>query len=80
MSAVNGEITPTMSVVPDAAITPTMTVEETAVVFNISRSTAYEAARTGEIKTIRVGRRMLVPTAWVRRTLELDAAAPAGGG
>ena len=66
------------AVVPDPATTPTMTVEETATVFGISRSTAYEAARAGEIRTIRVGRRLLVPTAWVRRTLEIDAPAPAG--
>jgi excisionase family DNA binding protein len=68
----------TASAVPDPAVTPTMTVEAVCAVFGISRSTGYEAARTGEIRTIRVGRRMLVPTAWVRRTLELDAAAPAG--
>jgi excisionase family DNA binding protein len=77
-AAADQATTPTVSVVPDPSITPTMSVEEVGAVFKISRSTAYEAARTGEIKTIRVGRRMLVPTAWVRRTLELDAAAPAG--
>jgi excisionase family DNA binding protein len=29
----------------------------------IGRATAYEAARTGELPTIRIGRRLLVPRA-----------------
>ena len=46
-----------------------MTVEETAGVYGISRASAYEGVRTGEIPSIRVGRRILVPTAAVRRQL-----------
>ena len=43
-----------------------LTIDEAAVVLRISRQSAYEAARRGEIPTIRLGRRILVP----RRALE----------
>ena len=39
----------------------TYTVEEAARLIGISRNSAYEAARRGEIPTIRIGRRILVP-------------------
>lgn len=39
----------------------TLTVEEAALELRISRSLAYEAVRQGEIPSIRVGRRILVP-------------------
>lgn len=41
----------------------TMTVSEAANALGVGRSAAYEAARTGEIPTIRIGRRVLVPVA-----------------
>ena len=44
----------------------TLTVEEAAEVLGIGRLLAYEAARRGELPTIRVGRRLLVP----RRALD----------
>jgi excisionase family DNA binding protein len=43
-----------------------LTIDEAAAVLRISRQSAYEAARRGEIPTIRLGRRILVP----RRALE----------
>jgi excisionase family DNA binding protein len=43
-----------------------LTIDEAAEVLRISRQSAYEAARRGEIPTIRLGRRILVP----RRALE----------
>ncbi len=42
--------------------------------FGIGRSAAYEAARRGEIPTIRIGRKLLVPIAAVERLLEQAAA------
>jgi excisionase family DNA binding protein len=42
---------------------PPLTVEEAAKLLGISRGLAYEAARRGEIPTIRLGRRLLVPRA-----------------
>ena len=52
----------------------TTTVDEAAQVLGVSRATAYAAVHAGEIPAIRVGRRLLVPTAWLRR--ELDPEAP----
>ena len=48
-----------------------MTVEQAGEVFGISRASAYEGVRTGEIPSIRIGRRILVPTAAVWRLLGL---------
>jgi excisionase family DNA binding protein len=39
----------------------TLTVEQTAKVLGISRSTAYELVRTGDIPSLRLGRRIVVP-------------------
>lgn len=58
--------------VPDPADQPTMTVEEVAVVFDLGRSSAYEAVGRGDIPAIRIGKRWIVPTAAVRRLLSLD--------
>ncbi len=41
----------------------TLTIEETAKLLSLSRGSAYQAARTGEIPTIRIGRRLVVPRA-----------------
>ena len=39
----------------------TISVEEAARVIGIGRSAAYEAARQGQLRTRRLGRRLLVP-------------------
>lgn len=39
----------------------TLTVAETAVVLGISRSSAYEAVRTGQIPALTFGKRVVVP-------------------
>ena len=41
----------------------TISVEDAAKLLGVSRGLAYEAARRGELPTIRLGRRLLVPTA-----------------
>lgn len=40
-----------------------LTVDEAARLLRISRGLAFQAARRGDIPTIRIGRRILVPTA-----------------
>ena len=60
--------------VPDPVERPTLTVTEAAVILQISRSTLYDALRTGDVPSIRIGRRLLVPTARLRDLLGLDAA------
>jgi excisionase family DNA binding protein len=47
----------------------TMTVEEAAVQLGVSRSSAYEGVRRGDIPVIKIGRRLLVPTAHLQRML-----------
>jgi hypothetical protein len=58
--------------VPDPAVEPTMNVDKVARAFHISRAKAYEAVKTGDIPSIKLGRRLVVPTAAVRRMLQLD--------
>ena len=48
----------------------TLTVDETASALGISRNAAYEGVRRGEIPSIRVGRRLLVPRPALERMLE----------
>ncbi len=68
----------TCGALPDPAIQPTVPVWPTAAAaLGISKSSAYEAARSGELPTIRVGKRLLVPTAALRRMLQLDGGSPA---
>ncbi|MCH8014421.1 MAG: helix-turn-helix domain-containing protein [Candidatus Dadabacteria bacterium] len=45
----------------------TYSIPEVAKVLGIGRTAAYEAARTGEIPTIRIGKRILVPVAALER-------------
>ena len=56
---------------PDPRVTPTVTVARTARLLGVSRSTAYSAVRRGQIPTIRVGNRILVPTVAIYRLLDL---------
>jgi excisionase family DNA binding protein len=47
-----------------------VTLDEAAVLLRISRGSAYQAAKTKEIPTIRIGRRLLVPVAALERMLD----------
>jgi len=64
---VNNEI----AVTGDKMEKATLTIQETGKILGIGRSAAYEAAKTGEIPTIRIGRRLLVPIVALQRKLEL---------
>jgi excisionase family DNA binding protein len=59
----------------------TLSVEEAARVLGIGRNQAYEACARGDIPSLRIGKRILVPR---RRLLELlstpESATPAGAG
>jgi len=39
----------------------TLTVSEAATVLGVSRATAYECVRTGRLRAVRLGRRLVVP-------------------
>lgn len=58
--------------IPTPEEQPTVTVEEAAHWLGLGRSSAYEAARRGEIPTLRFGRSLRVPTARLRVLLGLD--------
>jgi excisionase family DNA binding protein len=51
----------------------TLSVDETASVLGISRNTVYAAIRAGDVPSIRVGRRFLVPTALLAELLGLSS-------
>jgi hypothetical protein len=46
---------------------------DVAEMFGLCRGSAYAAVARGDIKAIRVGRLLRVPTSWLKRKLELDA-------
>jgi len=48
----------------------TLTIIEAAKILGIGRNQAYEAARRGEIPTIKIGKRILVPVAALERKLQ----------
>ena len=48
---------------------PTLTVEELAQVLRIGRNTAYGMVRRGEVRSLRCGARIIIPTAAVRELL-----------
>lgn len=48
---------------------PTITVERAGEILGISRRSAYRAAAAGQLPTLRLGRRILVPTASLLRLL-----------
>ena len=48
----------------------TMTVEQAARCLGISRALAYESVRSGDIPSLRIGRRILVPIQALRRLLD----------
>ena len=53
-----------------------LTVEETATVLRLSRGATYEAVRQGQIPSLRLGRRLLIPKAGLVALLRPQPAAP----
>ena len=63
-----------MEGLPDPRVEATLTVERAGSILGISRGGAYEAARRGELPVLRIGRRMVVPTASLLALLgDIDA-------
>lgn len=52
---------------------PTLTVKEAAAVLGIGRNTAYEAVKRGDIPSLSIGGRILIPTARLFALLGEDA-------
>jgi hypothetical protein len=58
--------------IPTPEERPTVSVEEAGQWLGLGRSSAYEAARRGEIPTLRFNRTLRVPTARLRVLLGID--------
>lgn len=56
----------------------TISVEEAGRQLGLSRNSAYQAAGRGEIPTIKIGRRLLVPVVAFERLLDQPAFSPDG--
>ena len=54
---------------PEAMKPLTYTVDEAAKLLRIGRNHAYDAAKAGELPTIKIGKRILVPRAALERML-----------
>ncbi len=57
--------------VPDPTTEPTITVARLASLLGVSRGTVYEAVRAGTVPSLRIGRRIVVPTARILSLLGL---------
>ena len=68
------------SALPDPRERPTVTVDEVAVILGVSRGTAYAAVRDGTIASLRIGRRLVVPTARLIAMLEGGGASDRSAG
>ncbi len=63
----------TAVVLPETTERPTLPVwPDTGRILGLSKQSTYEAVARGEIPVIRIGRRLLVPTAALRRLLGVD--------
>jgi hypothetical protein len=60
---------------PDPSTEPVVSVERAGQVLGLSRGSAYEAVRRGEIPSLRFNRRLVVPTARLLALLGADGAA-----
>jgi hypothetical protein len=49
---------------------------DTGRILKLSRNCTYESAKRGEIPTLKFGRALRVPTAWVRRAAQLGGHEP----
>jgi excisionase family DNA binding protein len=54
----------------------TLSIPEAGKALGIGRSAAYEAARTGQLPSIRIGKRLLVPIVALERLLEQAVTQP----
>jgi excisionase family DNA binding protein len=55
---------------------PTISVERAGEILGVSRRSAYRAAQQGELPTVRLGRRLLVPTARLLIMLGVERSDP----
>jgi excisionase family DNA binding protein len=71
---------PPVAASPVTQLRLVLTVEEAAAALGISRASAYEAVRVGEIPSVRIGRRILVPKSALQRMLDSAGESDENGG
>ena len=54
---------------------PSISLNQAAEALGCGKNTIYVMAASGQVPTIDVGQRKRVPTAWIRRKLQLEATA-----
>jgi hypothetical protein len=65
------------NLIPDPETVPTLPLwPDAGRALRLERTATYQAARRGDIPTIRIGRKIVVPTAALRRMLGLDDVRP----
>lgn len=57
---------------PDPDTEPTISVDRAAVIIGISRRCAYAAVEHGELPAVRIGKRIVIPTAKFLRQIGLN--------
>jgi excisionase family DNA binding protein len=57
---------------PDPNVEPTISVERLAALLGVARGTAYAAVKAGTVPSIRIGRRVVIPTARVLTMLGIE--------
>lgn len=63
---------PSLRVLPDPTTEPVVSVRRAGAILGIGRSCAYSAVKAGQIPSIRLGKRLVVPSAALLRLLECD--------
>ncbi|MEO3811354.1 hypothetical protein ABGB17_20360 [Sphaerisporangium sp. B11E5] len=63
---------------PDPKVEPTISVPRAGALVGLCRDSSYEAARRGDLPTLKFGRRVVVPTARLLAMLGLDQAEDGG--
>ena len=63
-----------MTIPPELVGKATTDIATTARVLNIGRGSAYAAVHSGEIKSVRIGGRIVIPVAPLLRMLDLEDA------
>ena len=62
----------------DDDLPPILTVEQTAELLGISRGLAFTAVRAGQIPSLRIGRRILIPRDELLRIMRIPSSAESG--
>jgi len=66
------DIGASVSMIPDPADEPTISVQRTAAILGVAKSAAYVAVQKGQIPAFRIGRQLRVPTAWLVKITSAD--------